>query len=87
MALGPRCFRCCMFMLSGPSDLLLCECFSACMVCSLVRVIDVGVSFFYLFLDFSVVSVGFVRDSVYELFVKFICFCEVCGGVFVVENE
>ena len=52
MALGPRCFKCCMFMLSGPSDLLFFECLSACFVWSSVSVIGVGESdftFFWIF--------------------------------------
>ena len=36
IAVGPRCFRCLMFVLSGPVELLLFECFMACFVCSSV---------------------------------------------------
>ena len=36
IALGPRCFRCLMFMLSGPVELLFFESLIACFVCSSV---------------------------------------------------
>lgn len=36
IALGPRCFKCLMFMLSGPVELLFLECLMACLVCSSV---------------------------------------------------
>jgi len=45
MAAGPRCFRCLMFILSGPVELLLRVCLMALVVCSSVIVMDVFGSF------------------------------------------
>ena len=44
-ALGPRCFRCCMFMLSGPSERLVFAPLIACFVCCVVMVICSVLSF------------------------------------------
>ena len=45
MAVGPRCFRCLMFMLSGPVELLFFACLIACIVWPVVIVIGVFLSF------------------------------------------
>ena len=61
IALGPRCFRCLMFMLSGPVELLFFECLIACFVCSSVM---------------CMCSVGspFVFRSVFRLVFRVWCF-------------
>ena len=45
MATGPRCFRCLMFMSSGPVELLFLACLIACVVCEEVISIVCGTSF------------------------------------------
>ena len=44
IALGPRCFKCLMLMLSGPVELLFRDCFIACCVCSSVMGMCVDLS-------------------------------------------
>ena len=44
MAIGPKCLRCLMLMLSGPKELLFLDCFIARMVSDSVIVIGVDVS-------------------------------------------
>ena len=48
IALGPRCFRCLMFVLSGPVELLVFECLMACFVCSsVISMCSVGSCFVF----------------------------------------
>ena len=44
MAIGPRCLKCLMLILSGPEELLFLDCFIAKMVSDSVIVIGVDVS-------------------------------------------
>ena len=46
MAIGPKCLRCRMFMLSGPVELLFLDFLSASVVCSVVMLMCVVCSLF-----------------------------------------
>ena len=86
MARGSRCFRCLIFTLSGPVELLFLVSFMACVVwwlemrmssqCSSLSVCRLSCLFF-----------GSMFYSVYELFLEGGCFLYGCSGWFVVEVD
>src|SRR6478609_668269 len=86
MARGPRCFRCLIFTLSGPVELLFLVSFMACVDWWLEMRMGSQCSFFVCLSTFLFVLLV-VFYSVYELFVEGGCFLYGCSGWFVVELD
>ena len=70
MAMGPRCFRCFMFILSGPVELLFLDALIAEITCSVVISMRVDFSFFVISVCFPIFFFCCVFYRISELFVE-----------------